>query len=115
MARLLALVWLLATLLVPEAWGQQPVVVDPYEVLYGKRLLLPQRPIPDFARKPPLELVTLIEARTDLLVTKLSANAAALGRSSSTQGTDNSFAKLASSPHFSLGIGEVIFAFSTSV
>jgi RNA polymerase sigma factor (sigma-70 family) len=96
MARLLALVWLLATLLVPEAWGQQPVVVDPYEVLYGKRLLLPQRPIPDFARKPPLELVTLIEARTDLLVTKLSANAAALGRSSSTQGTDNSFAKLAS-------------------
>ena len=115
MARLLALVWLLATLLVPEAWGQQPVVVDPYEVLYGKRLLLPQRPIPDFARKPPPELVTLIEARTDLLVTKLSANAAALGRSSSTQGTDNSFAKLASSPHFSLGIGEVIFAFSTSV
>lgn len=96
MARLLVLIWLVSTLLASAARGQQPVVVDPYEVLYGKRLLLPQRPIPDFARKPPSELVTLIEARTDLLMTKLNSTAAALGPAGSSQGTDNSFAKLAS-------------------
>lgn len=96
MVRLLALVWLASILIAPSAWGQQPVLVDPYEVLYGKRLLLPQRPIPDFARKPPSELVAMIETRTDLLLTKLNTTTAALGPPEARQGKDKSIANLAS-------------------
>lgn len=56
----------------PAARAQQPVSVDPYEVLYGKRLALPRREPPPDALKPPAQAVALVQARTDVLLARLS-------------------------------------------
>ena len=54
------------------AWAQQPVSVDPYEVLYGKRLRLPRREPPADALMPSPQAVALVQARTDALLARLS-------------------------------------------
>lgn len=44
------------------AWGQQPVSVDPYEVLHGRRLALPKRPAPEVALKPSPPIIAAVQA-----------------------------------------------------
>ncbi len=78
--------WALLAVLVfttQVAWGQQAATVDPYEVLYGKRLALPRRPIPDSALVPPRATLTLVQERTDLLLNRLSLMTALLARKAS--------------------------------
>ena len=66
----------------PAARAQQPVSVDPYEVLYGKRLTLPRREPPPDALRPPAQAVALVQARTDTLLARLSTLSATFGANS---------------------------------
>lgn len=65
------------------AWGQQAATVDPYEVLYGKRLALPRRPIPESALEPPRATLKLVQERTDLLLNRLGLMTETLARKAS--------------------------------
>lgn len=61
------------------AGGQQPVSVDPYEVLYGRRLSLPKRPPPESALKPSPLTIAAVQARTETLLARLGTMSAAFG------------------------------------
>ena len=61
------------------ASAQQPVLVDPYEVLYGKRLPLPQKPIPEPLIAPSKETIALVSTRSEALLTRARAMTAMLG------------------------------------
>lgn len=79
--RLLHIVVLLCGLLaaVRPAVAQQPVLVDPYEVLYGKRLPLPQKPIPEPLITPSKDTIALVSTRSEALLTRARAVTAMLG------------------------------------
>lgn len=64
------------------AWGQQPVSVDPYEVLYGRRLALPKRPAPEGTLKPSPPVIAAVQTRTDTLLARIGAISAAFGSQS---------------------------------
>lgn len=79
--RLLHIVVLLLGVLaaVRPAVAQQPVLVDPYEVLYGKRLPLPQKPIPEPLFTPSKDTIALVSTRSEALLTRARAMTAMLG------------------------------------
>jgi len=79
--RLLHIVVLLCGLLAAArpAVAQQPVLVDPYEVLYGKRLPLPQKPIPEPLITPSKDTIALVSTRSEALLTRARAVTAMLG------------------------------------
>lgn len=79
--RLLHIVVLLCGLLAAArpAVAQQPVLVDPYEVLYGKRLPLPQKPIPEPLITPSKDTIALVSTRSEALLTRARAVTATLG------------------------------------
>jgi len=68
------LVWL------RPASAQQPVSVDPYEVLYGKRLPLPQKPIPEPLLAPSTETIALVSTRSEAMLARLHTLLASLGQ-----------------------------------
>ncbi len=79
--RLLHIVVLLLGVLaaVRPAVAQQPVLVDPYEVLYGKRLPLPQKPIPEPLFTPSKDTIAVVSTRSEALLTRARAMTAMLG------------------------------------